>query len=97
VLERRLDEAGVVPPVAMELGSNEALKRAVEAGLGVALVGARVIAREVADGRLRAVRLSGAGLALQFFFVHHEDRARAPVLRAFLALTRERRRPGRRA
>lgn len=88
VLETHLEAAGLTPRVVMELGSNEAIKRAVEAGLGIALVGARVVARELADGRLRALRVRGRGFALRFFIVHHADRAHAPVLRAFLGLTR---------
>lgn len=96
VVESRLEEAGVTPRIAMELGSNEAIKHAVEAGVGIAVVGTRVVAREVADRRLRILRLRGRGLALRFFFVHHRDRAQAPVLQAFLALARASR-PGGRA
>jgi DNA-binding transcriptional LysR family regulator len=88
VLEAHLEAAGVTPQVVMELGSNEAIKHAVEAGLGVAPVGRRVIAREVADRRLCAVRVRARGFALQFFALHHRDRAHAPVLRAFLTLAR---------
>ncbi len=95
ILEARLEAAGVAPRIVMELGSNEAIKQAVEAGVGVALVGARVIAREAADGRLAAVHVRGEAMALRFVLVHHRDRVRAPVLRAFLALAgaRRRRRP----
>lgn len=63
-------------------------KHAVEAGVALAVVGGRAIAREVADGRLAAVRLRPAGLALRFFLVHHKERGHAAVLRAFLALAR---------
>ncbi|MBI2467073.1 MAG: LysR family transcriptional regulator [Candidatus Rokubacteria bacterium] len=91
VLETHLESAGAAPRVVMELGSNEAIKRAVEAGVGLAVLGARVVAREVAQGRLRAVRVRGAGLALRFYMVHHRDRAHAPVLRAFLDLALARR------
>jgi molybdate transport repressor ModE-like protein len=88
VLESRLEAAGVQPRVAMELGSNEALVHAVAAGLGVALVGARVVARDVAAGRLRRLRLRGPLPALRFFLIHHRARAGSPLLRAFLALAR---------
>jgi LysR family transcriptional regulator, low CO2-responsive transcriptional regulator len=90
VLEAQLERAGVVPVVAMELGSNEAIKHAVAAGLGVAVVGAHVVAREVAGRRLRAVRLRGRGFALRFHVCYHRDRRHAPVLSAFLTLARSR-------
>jgi len=92
VLEAHLERAGVAPRVMMELGSNEAIKYAVLAGLGVAVVGAHVIGRDVAERRLHAVRLPGRGFALRFFVLHHQDRAQAAVVRAFLALARSRRR-----
>jgi DNA-binding transcriptional LysR family regulator len=88
VLESQLEAHRIAPRIAMELGSNEAIKDAVAAGVGVALLGARVVAREAAERRLRAVPVRGGGLALRFFFVYHRDRARAPVLRAFLGLAR---------
>lgn len=92
VLESQLEAAHVTPRIAMELGSNEAIKHAVGAGLGVALLGATVIERESAAGRLRGLRVRGEGLSLRFFFVYHRDRAHAPVLRAFLGLARAPRR-----
>ena len=91
VLEARLAAAGITPHYAMELGSNEAIKHAVAAGVGAAVLGARVVDGEAAIGRLRAVRMRGSGLALRFFFVYHGHRVHAPVLRAFLELARSRR------
>jgi LysR family transcriptional regulator, low CO2-responsive transcriptional regulator len=87
-LESQLDAVGVTPRIVMELGSNEAIKHAVEAGLGAAPVAARVVAQEVASGRLAALRMRNPAVALRFFVVHHKDRGHAPVLRAFLALAR---------
>ncbi len=88
VLEGQLEAAGLTPRIAMELGSNEAIKQVVAAGVGVAALGASVLTREAGDARLRAVALRGRGLAVRFFFVYHRDRAHAPVLRAFLGLAR---------
>jgi len=88
ILEAHLAAAGVAPRIAMELGSTQAIKHAVAAGLGVSMLGARVIATEAGERRLRAVRVRGKGLAIRFFFVHHADRTHAPVPRAFLVLAR---------
>ena len=43
----------------MELGSNETIKQAVMAGLGIALISAHTIAAEVADGRLVCLDVEG--------------------------------------
>jgi DNA-binding transcriptional LysR family regulator len=48
---------GRAPSVSMVLGSTEAVKRAVEAELGVSLVPACAVEREVQEGRLRALTL----------------------------------------
>jgi aminoethylphosphonate catabolism LysR family transcriptional regulator len=89
VLERQLEAAGVTPRIVMELGSSEAIKHAVKAGLGVAMLGQRLVAREAAADPLPWVRVRGPHLAVRFFFVHHADRAHAPVLRAFLDVARD--------
>ncbi|HVB76058.1 MAG TPA: LysR family transcriptional regulator [Ktedonobacteraceae bacterium] len=58
VLEKALADQGLKPihPL-MELGSTEAIKRVVAAGLGVAFVSAHAIQQEVASGLLRQVPL----------------------------------------
>ena len=60
VLEKALAAQGVDPihPI-MELGSTEAIKRVVAAGLGVSFVSEHTIQLEVASGRLRRVPLKG--------------------------------------
>lgn len=60
VLEKALAAQGVDPihPI-MELGSAEAIKRVVAAGLGVSFVSEHTIQLEVASGRLRRVPLKG--------------------------------------
>lgn len=56
--ERYLAELGIVLTPAMALGSTEAVREAVAAGLGVAIVSALAVPR--ADRRIVAVRLAGA-------------------------------------
>jgi DNA-binding transcriptional LysR family regulator len=75
----------------MELGSNEAIKHAVAAGVGAGLLGTRVVADEVRAGRLAVAHPAGGRLAIAFAFVYHGDRAHGPALRAFLRLARARR------
>ncbi|MGC3996877.1 MAG: LysR family transcriptional regulator [Anaeromyxobacter sp.] len=58
-LDAALARAGVAPTVAMEMSSVEVLKRLVELGLGVSVVPALAVAREVTAGVLAAVPLQG--------------------------------------
>ena len=67
----------------MELGSNETIKQAVMAGLGIALMSAHTIAAEVADGRLVVLDVEGLPIVRQWFVLHRTDRPLSPAGRAF--------------
>ncbi len=68
----------------MELGHTEAIKQAVMAGLGVALVSVHAVRGDVASGGLRALRLKGMRIRRHFHVIHNE--ARTLSARAFLRL-----------
>jgi DNA-binding transcriptional LysR family regulator len=67
----------------IELGSNETIKQAVMAGLGVALISAHTIAAELADGRLVTLDVEGLPIVRQWFVLHRADRPLSPAARAF--------------
>jgi LysR family transcriptional regulator, low CO2-responsive transcriptional regulator len=67
----------------MELGSNETIKQAVMAGLGIALISAHTIAAEVAGGRIVCLDVEGLPIERNWFVVHCADRALSPAARAF--------------
>jgi len=81
--DRMFAEAGVVPKVAMELGSIEVIKRFVEIGLGVALAPEVAICEEVAAGRLLAVPLKGAPVR-QVGVIRRVGSHFSPAARVFL-------------
>jgi LysR family transcriptional regulator, low CO2-responsive transcriptional regulator len=74
----------------IELGSNETIKQAVMAGLGVALISAHTIAAELADGRLVTLDIEGLPIVRQWFVVHRADRPLSPAARAFQDFARRR-------
>jgi DNA-binding transcriptional LysR family regulator len=57
VAERALSKHGVHPSVALQLGSTEAVKQAVAAGLGLGIVSRYAAADQLALGRIALVRL----------------------------------------
>jgi DNA-binding transcriptional LysR family regulator len=67
----------------MELGSNETIKQAVMAGLGIALISAHTIAAEIADGRLVRLDVEGLPIVRQWFVLNRTDRALSPAAREF--------------
>ena len=67
----------------MELGSNETIKQAVMAGLGIALISAHTIAAEVETGRLACLDVEELPIVRQWFVINRTDRALSPAARVF--------------
>ncbi len=84
LLEDRLRQAGIRPRVSMELGSNEAIKRAVEMGMGVSVLSGAIVKREEEAGLLRGIRIREKGLSRQFVIIIHRERQRSRLIGAFL-------------
>lgn len=78
--------AGVVPRIALELGSTEAVKRAVAAGLGLALVPQVSVAVEIADRRLATVPILGLETRRRLWQIRAARHRPSPAAEAFLAL-----------
>jgi len=71
--------------IGVEMGSNETIKQAVMAGLGVAFISAHTIEAEVHSGRLAILDVEGMPIRRQWFSVARADRNEAPVMAAFSA------------
>ncbi|MGH8083316.1 MAG: LysR substrate-binding domain-containing protein [Lysobacter sp.] len=76
---------GIVPARVIEIGSNEAIARAVAAGAGIALLPATVVADLILMQRVRAVALGDEDtLTRPLYRLELVNRPRAPALQAFL-------------
>jgi DNA-binding transcriptional LysR family regulator len=87
-LERALDEAGAslaAVRVVGEMGSTQAIKQAVRAGVGVALISKRAVDDECRAGLVACVKIAGVRVGRAFYLVTHRDRTRSPLALAFLA------------
>lgn len=87
VAARFLAKHGVKPRIGMEIGSNETIKQAVIAGLGIAFISAHTIAAEIADGRLVVLDVIGLPEIRQWFVVRPAAKRLMPAagaLRDFL-------------
>jgi len=70
------------PKDTIEMGSNETIKQAVMAGLGLSLISAHTIASEVAAKRLAVLKVEGLPIMRQWFVVRRSDRELPPAGRA---------------
>lgn len=73
----------------VELGLQQSVKAAVLEGLGITVVSRLAVAREVADGRLAAIPLTGPGLVREFQVVRRAGRTPSRAGEAFLTFCRE--------
>jgi DNA-binding transcriptional LysR family regulator len=73
----------------MEIGSNETIKQAVMAGLGIALISGDAIAAEIADGRLVTLDVVGLPIMRQWFVVRRLDRTLSTAATAFFSYLRD--------
>ena len=84
--EDSLAESGVKVNVAMELGSNEAVKRAAAAGLGLGVLSKFSVGPDVAAGYLRVLRVTDWKCERPLTVFYRDDGHISTVQQAFLAL-----------
>jgi len=80
---RFLAERGVSLAAGMEMNTNEAVKQGVEVGLGLGIVSAHTIDREVEDGRLVVLDVESFPIVRKWYMVHREGKVLTGAGRAF--------------
>jgi len=86
IAEARLKELGVTVRVAMELGSNEAVKRAVAAGLGLGMLSTLALEVDTAAGYVKQIPVTGLECRRDFYVLYHGGRYLNRPQQAFLDL-----------
>jgi DNA-binding transcriptional LysR family regulator len=87
-LERALREAGTdldAFRVAGEIGSTQAVKQAVRAGVGITIISKRAVVDECRAGLVSCVKVRDLRVARSFYLVTHRERTRSPLAEAFVA------------
>lgn len=72
----------VHPRIGMEIGSNETIKQAVIAGIGVALISAHTVCAELKEGRLVELPVSGLPVIRKWYVVRRAERTLLPAAQA---------------
>ena len=68
---RRFDIRVVIP---LELSNNEAMKEAVERGIGFAIISRHVASEEIREGKLGVIPLADPTMKRKFYLIHHKDK-----------------------
>jgi len=85
-IDRVLLDSGVDPrqlAIAMELNSIEAIKNAVQAGLGAAFISVTAIEKELQMGALQQVRIDGVVIKRMLLQIRNPNRYRSKATEAF--------------
>ena len=75
---------GFVPQVRLELGSNEAIKEAVAAGMGLAVVSRHALAAPMTDQRLVELPVAGFPVQSNWWTLYPRGKRLSPVATVFL-------------
>ncbi|MGI4787867.1 MAG: LysR family transcriptional regulator [Janthinobacterium lividum] len=86
VIERALALKGIVVQPAMSLGSTEAIKRGVAAGLGVAIISRLALSMEIEMGLLHPLMLSDLSITRPLHLVRLRGKSEGAAVQAFLRL-----------
>jgi DNA-binding transcriptional LysR family regulator len=88
VIERALAERGLAVEPALALGSTEAVKNAVAAGAGVAIVSRLTVELELSSGRLALIDLRDLSIRRELHMVQLRGRRPSPAAQAFIGALR---------
>jgi DNA-binding transcriptional LysR family regulator len=87
IMEERIEKAGMsladLDTVAV-VGSSDAVRQAVKAGLGISILSIRALRDDIEAGRLFAARLKGGKIERSFSIILLKGKSRSPLCQAFL-------------
>jgi DNA-binding transcriptional LysR family regulator len=82
-MERFFADKGLELRTSMEMSSNEAIKQAVQAGLGLGILSLQTLEQELALKRLAVLKVEGFPIMRHWYIVHRTDKRLSPVAQAF--------------
>lgn len=88
-MEHVFREQGASLRVLMEISSNETIKQAVMAGMGLSFLSLHTVGLELSAGRLAVLDVIGLPLIRDWFVIHLQEKELAPIAAAFRAFILE--------
>jgi LysR family transcriptional regulator for metE and metH len=84
LMEQLFETAGIRPRIGMAMSSNETIKQAVIAGLGIAFISAHTVATELDERRLATLDVVGLPIVRQWFVLARKDKVLLPPAQAMM-------------
>ena len=88
-MERVFRERDVPIQVSMEVSSNETIKQAVMADMGISFISSHTVGLELAAGKLVILDVVGLPIVRDWYVIHLRDKRLAPIPTAFRAFLLE--------
>jgi LysR family transcriptional regulator, low CO2-responsive transcriptional regulator len=82
-MEEFLREHRVTPHIAMEMSSNETIKQAVMAGMGISFLSLRTVGLELRNGLMHIIEVEGTPIMRTWNLVHLLSKLLSPAAEAF--------------
>lgn len=79
-----INNISVIMPITFS--NNEAIKKAVEGGMGIAPISKKAAIKEIESGKLVALSLSATPLYRPFYMIHHKERFISGLLGKFITM-----------
>jgi len=87
IMEDRLEKAGISLAdlsIAAVVGSSDAVRQSVKAGLGVSILSSRALRDDIEARKIAAIRIDGVRMERSFFVILLKGRSRSPLCKSFL-------------
>jgi DNA-binding transcriptional LysR family regulator len=84
-MEHFMRERGARLKIGMEMSSNETIKQAVMAGMGLSFISQHTIGLELMTGQLIVLKVEGLPVMRQWYVVHRQEKRLSPAAEAFKA------------
>ena len=84
LVDAHFGEAGITPGRVMEMSSPEAMRKLVEAGVGVSFLPHLTVRESIDQGRLKILAVSGVSLSREIGVAWRKGRYFGPAIRALL-------------
>ena len=84
LMEKFFQRAGLAAKIGMEMDSNETIKQAVMAGLGIAFISEHTVFHDLDEGRLAKLKVKGLPVMRQWHAIRRADKVMLPPAQAML-------------
>lgn len=89
VVEGFLENNNIDYSIFMELGNTEAIKKSVEANLGVSCLSKRSVIEKIESGNLRGFRIKGKRITRMLSLIYHKDKFLSNNIKRFIEYSKQ--------